>query len=140
MTPNLIDVWNEQLQRDGPLAAFERIEQDVRQQHNYPLLFELLLLKNRWELGLPLTSSEGPAANSGLATAYEEGMIAAARTVGKLFLQDGQITRAYPYCRASGDVPLVREALEQVQSDTDSEELDTLIGIGLHEGVNPRKA
>src|SRR4030081_1118983 len=48
------DLIDQTLQSGGPEAGFEFLAKKVLDDKNYPLLFEVRLLKKRHELGLPL--------------------------------------------------------------------------------------
>ena len=47
--------------------------------------------------------------------AYQEATVDAAREVGSLFLEDGQIPAAWPYFRAIGEPAKVAEAIDQIE-------------------------
>ena len=83
----------------------------VAAEKNYPLLFEVRLLKKRHELGLPLIQVDDSAPMPPeKRLEYDKTFIAAAREVGSLYLADGNIQRAWPYFRAIGE-PELRAAL-----------------------------
>lgn len=118
-------------------AAFDRVAAVCLEEQNYALLFETRLMRRRWELGLPLiqTGDAFPAEKQG---AYEQAMIAAAGEVGRLFLEAGQIDRAWPYFRAIGDPGPVRAAIESLEPQQGTE-LDAVIEIAFQQGVHPVK-
>lgn len=120
----------------GAQAAFEHLAERFRAEKNYPLLFETRLMKARYDLGLPLVHLDNEIPDDNLA-AYEAATIGAARETGRLFLDDGQIERAWPYLRAVGDIDVVRAAIERV--DSGRENLDRLIEIAYHERAHPLK-
>ena len=101
------------------------------------MLFGTRMMQIRHELGLPLIETE-PAINlSGeRLSAYENALKKAARETGELFLSDGDIVSAWTYFRALGDTSPVAAAIEKVDG---GEQLDRVIEIAFHEGVNPRK-
>ena len=121
----------------GSAAAFDVLEQALRKEKNYPLLFEARLMKKRQELGLPLISvdwSENLSEKS--KRAYESTYIEAAREVGNLFLADGDIPSAWPYFRAIGETAPVAKAIESVELQ---DGIDPTIDIAFNERVHPRK-
>ena len=100
-------------------------------------MFEAKLMKKRLELGLPLIQ----APNLGtlppeVQTKYQQFLVEAAQETGELFLASGNIPKAWPYLRATGDVKRVAAAIEKVEP---GENLDGIIEIAFMQGVNPAK-
>jgi pimeloyl-ACP methyl ester carboxylesterase len=121
----------------GPAAVFDLLLHDALSNKNYARYFEIRLMQKRHELGLPLIHS-GTIADlpAGHQVPYQAFVSQVARETGKLFLDDGNIVRAWPYFRAVGDPAPVAAAIDAAQS---VEDLDAVLGIALQEGVNPRK-
>ncbi len=121
-------------------AGFELAVQRFRDEGAYPLIFEARLMQKRHELGMPLIQT-GPW--RGLApdvqAAYEKATIKAAREVGTLFLDAGEIGKAWPYFRALGEKEPVHTAIERFNGDASSDILDGIIEVAYHEQVHPRK-
>src|SRR5437867_1680259 len=134
---NSFDRLEQTLRDGGPEAAFDFLAQKFREEKNYPRLFEARLMKKRYELGLPVLQIE-PLSDLPEETSksYNETFTTAAREVGTLFLEDGNILRAWPYFRAIGENSLVASAIEQLKSQ---EDMAPIIEIAYHEGVHPRK-
>src|SRR5271154_557622 len=102
------------LKNGGPEAGLEFLAQRVLEDKNYPLLFEVRLLKKRHELGLPLIQVDDSATMPPeKRREYDKAFMDAAREVGTLFLADGNIPRAWPYFRAIGEPALVAAAIEK---------------------------
>ncbi len=121
-------------------AGFELAIDRFRNERSYPMIFEARLMQKRHALGMPLIQTE-PWTNLGkdCQTAYESATVEAAREVGTLFLNDGEIGRAWPYFRAIGEKDLVRQAIEQCDDGVSGEALDGIIEVAYHEQVNPKK-
>ncbi len=121
-------------------AGFELAIDRFRNERSYPMIFEARLMQKRHVLGMPLIQTE-PWSNLGedCQSAYESATVEAAREVGTLFLNDGEIGRAWPYFRAIGEKDLVREAIEQCDDGASGEALDGIIEVAYHEQVNPKK-
>ncbi len=121
-------------------AGFELAIDRFRNERSYPMIFEARLMQKRHALGMPLIQTE-PWSNLGedCQSAYESATVEAAREVGTLFLNDGEIGRAWPYFRAIGEKDLVREAIEQCDDGASGEALDGIIEVAYHEQVNPKK-
>lgn len=121
-------------------AGFELAIDRFRNERSYPMIFEARLMQKRHALGMPLIQTE-PWTNLGkdCQAAYESATVEAAREVGTLFLNDGEIGRAWPYFRAIGEKDLVRQAIEQCDDAVTGEALDGVIEVAYHEQVNPKK-
>ncbi|HEV8037591.1 MAG TPA: hypothetical protein VGP62_01925 [Bryobacteraceae bacterium] len=119
----------------GVESGFDLLAQKLREDKNYPLLFEVRVIEQRHKMGLPPLRVDGvddiPSQHR---DAYEEALAEAAREVGSLFLSDGDIPRAWPYFRAIGERELVCAAIEKLESAEDG-----VIQIALEERVHPRK-
>lgn len=125
----------ETLLADGA-EGFDRLADRFIAEKAYPAVFEARLMRKRLELGLPLIL-EGPLDE--VPKAYEQAQLDAAREVGKLFLDDGAIYRAWPYYRALGDRHPVRDAIERFEPSGDEQEIDGIVEIAYHERVHPLK-
>ena len=89
MTENAFDLIDQALRSGGPDAGFDFLAAKARGEKNYPLLFEVRLLKRRHELGLPLIPVDDFAPMpAGVRSEYDKAFIEAAREVGGLFLAD----------------------------------------------------
>jgi hypothetical protein len=125
------------IQSGGPDATFELLMCRFRHENKLPQLFEARLMKRRHELGLPLIQTQ-PLSELPDETrrAYEDAYIDAAREVGGLYLDSGDIARAWPYFRAIGETRPVANAIEKVEP---GQGIEPIIEIAFHERANPRK-
>lgn len=121
----------------GPSAAFDLLIRSALQAKDYRLLFGARMMQARHGLRLPLIETEPTINLTGeeLAT-YENALNKAARETGELFLADGDIVNAWTYFKALSDPGPVAAAIERIDG---GEQLDRVIEIAFHEGVNPRK-
>ena len=135
MNDDVFDLIGQAMHAGGAESGFDLLAQRLREDKNYPLLFEARVIEQRHKMGLPPLRVDGlddiPA---GQRDAYEDALAQAAREVGSLFLADGDIARAWPYFRAVGDREPVRAAIEKLDSAE-----DVVIQIALEERVHPRK-
>ena len=135
MNDDVFDLIEQAVRAGGAESGFDLLAQRLREDKNYPLLFEARVIEQRHKMGLPPLRVDGlddiPA---GQRDAYEDALAQAAREVGSLFLADGDIARAWPYFRAVGDREPVRAAIEKLDSAE-----DVVIQIALEERVHPRK-
>ena len=137
MSDEIFEALEHCLESDGPDAGFKFLLQKFRDEKKYPSIFEARLMKKRLELGLPLIQDGVPGDLSPeQEDAYHQVSLDAAREVGTLFLEDGEIERAWPYFRAIGDPGPVASAIEGIDS---SGEIDRIIEIAFYEGAHPQK-
>ena len=137
MTDNAFDLIDQALRSGGPDASFDLLSHKVLEEKNYPLLFEVRLLKKRHELGLPLIQVDDSASMPAeTRREYDKAFIDAAREVGGLFLADGNIQRAWPYFRAIGETGPVAAAIDKFDS---TEGIEPIIEIAYMERVSPYK-
>ena len=105
----------------------------------YGNLFYALLMKKRHELGVsPVATGSNQDLPAEAHVQFEEGIRDAALQVGNLYLEDDKIPQAWGYFRMLGERAPVRQALDKCQFKED-EDIQPLIDIAFHQGVNPRK-
>jgi hypothetical protein len=139
LSPDIFDDLRRTLTVAGPAAATDQLIDTLRTAGHYDALFYALLLRARQRLGAdPIPTRPADELPESLHAPYEEAIREAARTVGRLFLDAGDIPRAWNYFRLIGEVGPVRDALETVQIGED-EEFFPLVEIALHHGVNPQR-
>src|SRR5947209_2277822 len=116
MTQAIFDELQQTLSTRGPDAAIERLCADLRERKEYNSLFYALLMKKRQELGVSPVPT-GPAQDLPVAVhaPYEDAIRDAARLVGGLYLQDGNVPQAWAYFRMLGEPEPVRDALERAR-------------------------
>src|ERR1700694_2625753 len=102
------------LMDDGPNAAISRLCALLRERKDYSNLFYALLLKKRHELGVSLIPT-GPAEElpASVHETYEDAIRDAARLVGGLYLDAGNIPHAWVYFRMLGEPQPVADALDR---------------------------
>jgi hypothetical protein len=123
----------------GPAAAVEQLCTQLRDERDFNALFYALLLKKRVELGVSAIPT-GPAQDlpASVHEAYENGIRQAARHVGQLYLDEGNIAAAWPYYRMLGEPAPVADALSRYQPGAD-EDVQQLVHLAFYEGANPRR-
>jgi hypothetical protein len=121
----------------GHDETLEFLATQFRDEKKLPQLFEVRLMTARHKLGLPMIQTQ-PLADLEEDTrrSYEDAYIAAAREVGGLFLESGDIVRAWPYFRAIGETGPVAAAIERVEPGPG---IEPIIEIAFHERAHPRK-
>lgn len=132
------DQLQEALERGGVSAALDRLAEYLRENKKFHELFEALKMKARYALGLPLTYSDaGDELDESTRTKLEDGLIEACRDVGTALLREGAIREGWMYLRPVGD--RAAAAIELAKLDANEENLDALIEVALHEGVDPKR-
>lgn len=124
------------LSQSGVPAALAQLVSELRRSQNYHELFDARLMEARHRLGLPLMlSSSIDDLPVEVRDPLEAAYLDACREVGHLLLADGRIREAWMYLRPVGDKQAVATALRQVEPS--DEQVESLIEIALHEGVDP---
>jgi hypothetical protein len=139
MESALFDQLDQTVKTAGPAAAIDKLCAELRANKDYAGLFYALLMKKRFDLGVsPIATGSNQDLPASAHSEFEEGIADAARTVGALYLGDGQIPQAWGYYRMLGDPAPVAAALEKLQLD-DSMDTQAIIDIAFHQGVLPIK-
>ena len=137
---DLFDRVREALVAGDTKAGFALAIERFRAEGSYPLIFEARLMQERHALGMPLIQTETwNGLSESCQAAYERATVEAAREVGALFLEDGEIARAWPYFRAIGEKDRIRQAIEECGDAAPGEALDGIVEVAYHEQVNPKK-
>lgn len=130
------DAVERALDSDGVEGALAQLTSELRSAGSYHELFDALLMQARRRLKLPLLSStpidELPA---DVRDPLEQAYLEACREAGTLLLDQGRIREAWMYLRPVGDKQAVAQALRRIEP-TD-EQVEPLIEVALHEGVDP---
>ena len=122
---------------EDPASSLDYLIGRFREAKDYHLMFEAKLMKKRLELGLPLIQAPNLGAlPSDVQAKYQQFLVEAAQETGELFLASGDIPKAWPYLRATGDVQRVAAAIERVEP---GENVDAVIEIAFMQGVHPAK-
>ncbi len=130
------------LRESGPLEAVERLCAELRERKDFHGLFYALLLRKRWELGLPpVQAGGGDNVPADKQDAYEEAIRLAARTAGQLYLDQRNVIQAWPFYRMIGEPGPVADALDRLPEtdEGDGETYQQLVDIALHQGAHPKK-
>lgn len=127
------------LRQKGPQAALDDLCTRLREEKDYQALFYALLMKKRVELGVsPIATGTNNDLPAGSHEAFESGIREACRTVGQLYLDDGQIPQAWGYFRMIGEPAAVAQALEKIDPNED-DDVQPYVDIAFHQGVLPKK-
>jgi len=146
MSEDSFETLQSTLDAKGPPAAFDKLAEIFRREKKYPQLFEALIMKKRYELGLPLQGADSfRDIPESLQSEVEEHYVKVCREVGSLFLEDGDLVASWPYFRAIDEPKKIAEALnkwqvpESDESDSEGTSTDAIVDIALNQGANPRR-
>ena len=125
----------------GSSAMLDRLIAALREEGRYHKLFDARMLRRKLELGLPLSRPASLAdVPQPLRKQVEETYVDAAREVGKLFLDSGDIPSAWMYYQVIREPGPVREAIEALPLPASGDEsAEQLVRIALYEGVHPTR-
>ena len=129
--------FRKELVRGGPATTLGKLADTFGQQGKYHELFEVRKMQVRHRLGLPLLSGNSDTETEeeeDIRRQLEDGLLDACREVGRLLLADGKIQEGWMYWKPVGDNAAVAEQLAGLP--TDEENLDDLVAVTLHEGVD----
>lgn len=131
----------EQLQQafkaGGIRSALGTAEAQLREQDRFHELFEILKMKSRNELGLPLLHQEEATLSDDQQRALEDGLLEACRDVGFALLNKGRIQDSWVYLRHLGENEKVVAQIRKIEPN--EENLDQIIGLLLHEGLDSER-
>lgn len=130
----------EQLQQvteaKGVDAGLDFLEQHVRRNKDYAQLFEVLKMRVRHGMGLPILYSRmRDDLDESAQRKLESGLLAACREVGTLFFKQGEFVRGWNYLQPVGDRVLNEKLIRGVK--VDDQNAEDLIDIAVSQGAAP---
>jgi hypothetical protein len=139
MDATLFDQLEQTVKIAGPAAAIDKLADELKARKDYGGLFYTLLMKKRFELGVsPIATGSNQDLPAAVHQVFEDGIADAARTVGQLYLNEGQIPQAWGYYRMLGETGPVADALNKLELGDDAD-AQAIIDIAFHQGVAPIK-
>ena len=135
MNPKEFDELHRVLDGGGVPAVLGKLEQIFRREKSFHQLFEVLKMKVRYRLDLPLQYNDlGDDLNEAQREALEVGLIDACRDVGQALIEEGHVRDAWMYLRPVGDKSAMAKVLDRVP--VNDENRDEVIEVALHEGID----
>ena len=117
-------------------SGLDFLEQHVRRNKEYAQLFEVLKMRVRQRMGLPLLYSRTPDdLDESDQRKLENGLLAACREVGTLFFKQSEFVRGWNYLQPVGDRVLNEKLIRAVK--VDEQNTDDLIDIAVAQGAAP---
>jgi hypothetical protein len=127
------------LKTAGPGEAIGRLCATLQERKEYSSLFYALLMQKRFELGVsPLPTAPSSELPEAVHEPYENAIRAAARRVGQLYIDDGELLKAAPFFRMIDDRQPLAAALDNYQP-FEGEDMQPLIELAFHMGAHPKK-
>lgn len=134
---NAFDLIEDKLTNGGVAEALDQLAAQLRDRKQYRELFQALKMKTRHNLKLsPISNdAEDDALPEDVRNQLDQGLLQACREVGLLMLADGNIREGWMYLRPLSDRQAAADAMADIAPD--DENMDELIEVLLHEGVDP---
>ena len=142
MTP--FEVLEATAKEAGVQALFDKLEEILQGEKRYAQLFDALLMKKRFAIGLPIEGSDAFRDLPEETQIEVEGYyIQLCRRVGGLFLESGDIPTAWQYFRTIDEPAKVAEAIERWEASgaegQPPQGLESILDISIQQGVHPRR-
>ena len=139
LDPAAFDRLRAALAAAGPAAAADDLIDRLRTAEDFNSLFYALLLKKRVELGVaPFPTGPSTELPPHTHEPYEQAIRDAGRHVGTIYLQRGDLPRAWTFFRMLGEPGPVREALAKFDPKPE-DDVYPVIEIAWQNGVFPEK-
>ncbi len=123
-------------EESGVEKSLDFLEHHFRKDKEFFKLFEVMKMRCRHKLGLPLIYSQQPDdLTETQQRDLEDGLLNACREVGTLFFKSGMIQEGWMYLQPVGDKQLNEKLVRSVVAD--EENIDTLIEIAVSQGAAP---
>ena len=123
-------------EESGVDESLEFLESHFRDNKEFFKLFEVLKMKCRHQLGLPLIYSRQPDdLTDPQQRELEDRLLSACREVGTLFFESGMIQEGWMYLQPVGDKRLNEKLVRSIESDQGN--IDALIEVALSQGAAP---
>ncbi|MCP4854624.1 MAG: hypothetical protein GY903_09030 [Fuerstiella sp.] len=132
---NLKQQLPENPSRSNLLAVLQKTLADEKDYHR---LFDAKLMQVRDQMGLPLTQ---PTSLDNVPGEHEQSFrdayVNAAREVGTMFLEDGQLSDAWAYFRTIGEPESIKAAIDKIPIPREPDEaFDEIVNVALYEGAH----
>jgi hypothetical protein len=123
-------------QTDGTPEILDYLEQKFRTEKEFFQLFEVLKMRCRHRLGLPLTYGDVPDdLDEASQRRLEDGLLEACGEVGTLLVEDGELDAGWMYLQPLNDRGYVEKVIRSIPIH--EENLDRLIEITVSQGAAP---
>jgi hypothetical protein len=129
--------FNDALEQSGTGASLEYLKEYFLQQKDYHKLFEILKMRARKDLDLPVVfdPEKEKELSEEVNRKLEEGMMNACREVGQHLFRAGRPEEGWMYLQPVGDRALAKQLLREVPLNDETQ--PAVVEIGLGQGVDP---
>ena len=120
----------------GVEKSLDFLEHHFRKDKDYFKLFEVMKMRCRHKLSLPLIYSQQPDdLTEPQQRELEDGLLSACREVGTLFFKSSMMQEGWMYLQPVGDKQLNEKLIRSIEPNDDN--IDTLIEIAVSQGAAP---
>ncbi|MDC3224202.1 hypothetical protein OAU26_04635 [Mariniblastus sp.] len=120
----------------GVEPSLDFLEQHFRREQDFFKLFEILKMRCRHQLGLPLIYSKQPDdLDETQQRQLEDSLLEACREIGILFFKSGKFQEGWMYLQPVGDKELNEKLIRKIEADEES--IDALIDMAVSQGAAP---
>lgn len=124
------------IESDQASEALSNMSHYFEAENRWHELFELRKIQLRFQMGLPLLSTDSTShLPTDKRTSYEEGLINACREIGTALVKENRLREAWVYLQAVDDQQYVKDLI--VNTKIDDENADELIELAINEAVAP---
>lgn len=129
-----IENFSQTLNHDGISDAIELLRQHFESDGDYHRMFEVLKVRCRYRLGLPLLPTSTAESGDRLEQ-LETCLLSACKEVGTLLFQSGRPELGWPYLQPVGDSELAKKLLMEVEVTDDNRDL--IVDLGMGQNIAP---
>jgi hypothetical protein len=139
LAPEVFERLRKDFTEKGPGAAIDRLCAELRELGDYNALFYALLMKKRVELGVsPFPTGAAADLPKETHEDYEQAIREAGRLVGNLYLQQGDLPKAWFFFRMLDEPRPLVEAIDRYQTNAEQDP-QPIIDIALYQMVHPKR-
>jgi len=136
MSQTHFDQLQQLASESGVEKSLDFLEHHFRRDKSYFKLFEVLKMRCRHRMGLPLIYSQQPDdLSESQQRDLEDGLLEACREIGTLFVKSGQIQEGWMYLQPVGDKKLNEKLIRSIP--VDEENIDSIIEVAITQGAAP---
>lgn len=137
MSESAFSSFNEALEQSGTGASLEYLKQYFLKQEDYHKLFEILKMRAREDLELPVVydPEKEKELSQEVNRKLEDAMMDACREVGQHLFRAGRPEEGWMYLQPVGDRKFAKELLREIPVNEENQA--AIVEIGLGQGVDP---
>ncbi|MFK7770210.1 MAG: hypothetical protein AB8B55_23570 [Mariniblastus sp.] len=134
--PSVFDELTRLCNESGIEKSLDFLEHHFRRDKEYFKLFEVLKMRCRHRIGLPIIYSDTPdELDEGQQRELEDALIGACREVGTLFFKAGKLQEGWMYLQPVGDKTLSEKLIRSIPPDEDN--TDAIVDVAITQGAAP---